>query len=123
MTESRFTFELGGWYAMTMYPGYGDCPYRSPVEIHAIVPLGHRLFELSFFNVGYAAGVQQMEKQFRTLDRYPGALITKEEDVPTRTTIFEPLTAPWVSAFAPGFATMLLETLDGKRKLAFYRPS
>lgn len=117
-----FTFELGGWYAMTMYPGYVGEPYRSPVEVNGIRPLGGRILELSFYNVGYADGVQMMGKQFRTLKRYPGALITQEVHVTERTTVFEPLTAAWVSAYTPGFGTMMIQALQRSQTLSQYRP-
>jgi hypothetical protein len=117
-----FTLEPGGWYAMTMYPGYTDEPYRSPVEVHAFRPLGLRRFELTFYNVGYAAGVQMMEKTFRILHRHEGSLITLETLVDHRTTIFEPLTTAWVSAFTPGFGAMMIDALLRRRELGFYQP-
>jgi hypothetical protein len=116
-----FTLEPGGWYAMTMYPGYTDEPYRSPIEVHRFEALGGRTFDLTFYNVGYAQGVQMMDKRFRTLQRYPGALITAELAGP-RTTIFEKLTAEWVSAFTPGFGRMMVDALRRQHPLGYYTP-
>jgi len=52
----RLTLERGTWYGLTMYPGYGDGPYHSPIRVDDIKPQGQRLFKLSFLNLGYAAG-------------------------------------------------------------------
>ncbi|SFP85937.1 hypothetical protein [Sphingomonas rubra] len=123
MTKTpRFTLEPGGWYAMTMYPGYGNEPYRSPVEVHGLEALGGRAFDLSFYNVGYASGVQMMEKRFRTIHRYAGALVVHEMVDDDRTIIFEPLTAAWVSVYTPGFATMMIEALKRSTTLSQYKP-
>lgn len=117
-----FTFEPGGWYAMTMYPGYGGMPYRSPIEVHAVRPLGYGKFNLDFWNVGYADGVSQMEKHFRTLQRSDHAIVTQEVNAKDRITIFEPLTMAWVSAFAPSFGTMLITALQRRTVIGLFKP-
>jgi hypothetical protein len=89
-------------YGWTMYPGYGDIPYRSPIFVVAIRPLGHRQLELEFINILYAAGVQRMTKQLRTMRRAE-TFIVAEELGPSadRVVIVERLTRDWVRHSTP----------------------
>lgn len=107
-----FTLTQGRWYAMTMYPGYTDEPYRSPIELHCIHPSGNHQFLLEFWNVGYAAGVQSMRKSFRTLQRSAGSLIAQETEMQKRIFIFERLTGAWIGAFTPMFSTTLVQAIE-----------
>lgn len=103
MSESRLTLEPGGWYALTMYPGYLDGPYCSPIQVKAVRPARLGRLELDYWNVGYAAGVQVMTKTFRVHRRGERHMILDEVDVPDRTTVIEPLTDAWLRSRAPWF--------------------
>ena len=94
----RFTLERGSWYGLTMYPGYGDEPYHSPIRIDELVPLGQRRFELRFLNLGYAQGVQNFHKVLRTLRRANSHLVAEETEVEDRTYVIMALTPGWMSA-------------------------
>lgn len=94
----RFTLERDSWYGLTMYPGYGDEPYHSPIRVDGIDPLGQRRFELRFLNLGYAHGVQCFHKVLRTLRRANSHLIAEETEVEDRTYVIMALTPGWMSA-------------------------
>lgn len=117
-----FTLVPDSWYALTMYPGYGDQPYRSPVQVHDVRTLSGRRLELRYWDVGYAAGVQDFSRVFRTLQRSKGSIVMHEVPNASRITIFEPLTAAWTVAFTPEFGDMMLNALQrgdvlGREKL------
>ena len=76
---SRFTLERGRWYAWTMYPGYGDGPYHSPIFVNEVKAVGGRRFRLTFFNAGYASGVQGFDKTLKTVVREAEYLAAIEE--------------------------------------------
>jgi hypothetical protein len=80
-----------------MFPGYTECPYHSPIRIDSIVPLDQRSFELEFFNLAYAAGVQGFRKRLRTLRRSLTHLIAEEIDVEDRTYAVTALDAQWLA--------------------------
>ncbi len=109
MSASKFMVEAGRWYALSMYPGYGDQSYHSPVEVHGVTPLGNGLIEIDHLNAGYAEGVQQMKKKYRVHRRGERHLVLDELHVPERTVIIEPLTARWIVAQAPWFVGRLRE--------------
>lgn len=94
----RFTLERGSWYGLTMYPGYGGEPYRSPIRVDELVPLGQRRFELRFLNLGYAQGVQGFHKLLRTLRRANSHMVAEEAEVEDRTYVMMALTRGWMSA-------------------------
>lgn len=85
-----------------MYPGYGDAPYHSPIRVDAVLPLGHRTFDLSFLNLGYAAGVQDFKKCLRTLKRVPSHQVCEEADNPERSVILTTLNPAWMHTHFPG---------------------
>jgi hypothetical protein len=57
---ARLTITRGQWYGWTMWPGYGDQAYYSPIWVRGVRPLGKRRLEIELFNIGYAQGVQDM---------------------------------------------------------------
>lgn len=94
----RLTLSPRTFYGWTMYPGYFDTPYLSPIEVRHIRPLGQRRFDLGFLNVLYAAGVQAMEYRLRTLRREESFMIAEcvEGDRPSgRVVVIEPFSPSW----------------------------
>jgi hypothetical protein len=84
-----------------MFPGYGDCPYHSPVRVDAIAPLGGRQLDLVFLNLGYAAGVQTFRKRLRTIRRSDSHIVFEQTDVPDRTLVFAQLGRAWLERHFP----------------------
>lgn len=115
-----FTLTQGRWYAMTMYPGYTDDPYRSPIEVNRIHLLGNHTFRLDFWNVGYAQGVQGFQVDYRTLRRHETSLIAQQVDNKERTVIFERLTGAWIGAFVPQFSMMLVQAIEREQVFSNY---
>jgi hypothetical protein len=97
----RFTLIRSQWYGLTMFPGYGDCPYHSPIQVHEIEALGDRQFKLAFFNLCYASGVQHFEKQLRTLRRGVSHLVAAETEVEDRTYVLVYFNAAWFQRYFP----------------------
>lgn len=71
MTGKAFALEVGSWYALTMFPGYGDAPYHSPIRVDDIEQLGEQHFRLDFLNLAYAAGVQNFSLEFEIVKAAP----------------------------------------------------
>jgi hypothetical protein len=96
MGGQRLTLLRGEWYGWTMWPGYGDTPYHSPIRVEHIRTYqdGSRHFDLHFLNAGYANGVQMMVYELRTLIRREHYLLA---DVPKteRSVALVPLTLGW----------------------------
>jgi len=109
VSTPKFTIEPARWYALTMYPGYGNDPYHSPIRVDRVVPLGNGLIELEHLNSGYAEGVQLMKTKYRVHRRGERHMVLDELQVPERTVIIEPLSAPWIIAHAPWFVGRLRE--------------
>lgn len=105
MTEPRFTFKRGGWYGLSMYPGYIDTPYHSPIRVEECKPLGNRCFELTFLNLAYAAGVKNLIKPLQTLRRTQSHLVAKETDSNDRTLVFVMLNQGWMKMYFPSVKT------------------
>lgn len=104
MKSRRLTLERQSVYGWTMYPGYGGGPYRSPIIALEVIPLGGRTLELSFLNVFYAAGVQEMNFRLRTLKRERCFYIAEviEIDGPAdRAVVIEPMTPQWIEDLVP----------------------
>jgi hypothetical protein len=103
-SQARFTLEEDQLYGWTMYPGYGEQPYFSPILVHVVRPLGGRTMEVHFLNILYAAGVQRTAYQLRTLRREKTYLMA-EQVVGKRTTervvIVEGLTRRWMRRAIP----------------------
>lgn len=97
----RFTLIRGHWYGLTMFPGYGDCPYHSPIRVDSVEPLGDRQFRLEFFNLGYASGVQFFEKQLRTIRRGVSHLVAAETEVEDRTYVLVKFNSEWIERHFP----------------------
>ena len=99
LCETRITLLPEQLYGWTMYPGYSDEPYRSPILVYSVQPLGGRTFELNFLNILYASGVQRMSYRLRTLRREQTYLILEQisDGGPTeRSVIIEELTRSWM---------------------------
>ncbi len=98
MDEDRLlTLQSGNWYGWTMTPGYGDEPYHSPIRIDKSTALRTErgLIDLSFLNLGYAAGVRNFQIQMRVIARTNSFLVLREDDL-DRTMLVEPLTRGWL---------------------------
>ena len=103
MSQRKLTLERGRWYALTMYPGYTDQPYHSPIRVDEIKPLGNGLIEVEHLNAGYAEGVQMMTKGYRVHRRGALHMVLNELHSPERTVIIERLTGEWIRTHAPWF--------------------
>lgn len=117
MAESsspRFTMRTGEWYGLTMYPGYGNEPYHSPIQIHAVTLLGDRTFALVFLNLAYAAGVQKFEVRLRTLRRTKSHQVAEVLDSPDRTYVLVPFSKEWLRAHFPNLRTTQCFGPDGR---------
>jgi len=100
----RFTIERGRWYAWTMYPGYVDMPYLSPIRVDEIEPLGQRRFRLAFLNAGYAVGVNGFDKTLRTLARRERFCVCEEVGETSdlgRVMVIQTLTWEWIDRNFP----------------------
>lgn len=86
---------------MSMFPGYSDAPYHSPVIVRALRLLGNRRFDLDFVNIGYAAGVQHAQITLRTLHRGSSYMAALREGGPDRAYIFLPMTRAWLQMHVP----------------------
>lgn len=102
--DPRLTLECQMVYGWTMYPGYFDYPYRSPIIVDEIVPRGGKTFDLKFINILYAAGVQEMTYRLRTLRRertFHVAETIEYNGRAERVVIIEPMTRAWIEELAP----------------------
>lgn len=98
-SQNRLTLLRGSSFGWTMWPGYVDAPYYSPIIVQSIDPLGDRTFNLDFINLRYAAGVQQMVYKLQTFKRgrnYLLANVLNSSD-DERAVAIEPLTRDWFS--------------------------
>ena len=91
----RFTLVPGQWFALTMFPGYGDCPYHSPIRVDSIAPIPDRCFEVEYLNLGYAAGVQGMRKRWRTVRRVESHIIAEEASGGERSYVITKFNSSW----------------------------
>lgn len=107
MSKSKFTIERDRWYGLSMYPGYGDVSYFSPIQVQLVNLLGNKLIEIEYINAGYAEGVQLMKKKYIVHRRSEFHVILNEIHVPERTVILEPLSASWIISRAPWFVGRL----------------
>ena len=105
MNDKRFTLERGRWYGLTMFPGYMDYPYHSPIRVDAITPLGQRCFRLGFLNLAYAAGVQNFQNVLRTLRRCSTHIVAEETEVADRTYVIVVLNQAWFAQQFPNLPT------------------
>lgn len=101
------------WYGMTMWPGYAGT-YYSPVRILHLDPLkyGNGTLRLSFLNLCYASGVQEMEYTVRMLRRQEDYILAAVTGG-TRSICIEPLTRSWMMHHHPSFYADQLFLDDG----------
>ena len=114
-SKHRLTLERGQMYGWTMYPGYFGHPYRSPVLIDSVEPLGQRTYKMMFLNMFYAAGVQGMGYTLRTLRRDATFIVAEEiegGDLTDRVVIIEPMNARWITDNVPQLSQELRELFD-----------
>ena len=99
--SERLTLRPGQWYGLTMWPGYGDGPYHSPILVREVRVRGQRRFTLLFVNAAYAGGVQETGYELETLVRSGRYLLAKlpEGD---RSIALVPLNSAWFDAHMPG---------------------
>lgn len=99
-----------------MFPGYGDCPYHSPVRVDSVEPVGGRQLELTFLNLGYATGVQHFEKRLLTLQRGSSHFVAAETGTQDRTYVFVQLNFVWVKRHFPNLQANDLFDANGEPK-------
>jgi hypothetical protein len=94
--------ERGGWYGWTMWPGYLDTPYHSPIRVEALdaCKTGNGRFDLTFINAAYARGVADMTYQLRMLQRGPSYLLASVADN-ERAVCIERLDLAWLEKHMP----------------------
>jgi len=110
---SEFNLVTGHWHAMTMFPGYSDAPYHSPIFVEAIRSAGGRL-TIDFLNLAYAAGVRDQNLSLKILKDMPDHLIGESEDRPERTYVITMLTRSWMRAHFPKIPVNDLFDGDGR---------
>jgi hypothetical protein len=93
----RFTLERGQWFGLSMFPGYADAPYHSPIRVDAVKPLGDGCMELKFLNLGYAAGVRDFTRRFRILRRGSAHIVLEATERPDRTYVICALNRSWIA--------------------------
>jgi len=101
MNDAAFSLAEGGWYGVSMFPGYADAPYHSPIRVNRIEQLDPHRFELDFLNLAYAAGVQQFSLEFEIVKTAPGFLASEPKGQLDRLYIFAKLTSSWMKAHFP----------------------
>ena len=114
-SKHRLTLERGQMYGWTMYPGYFGHPYRSPVLIESVEPLGQRTYKMMFLNMFYAAGVQGMGYTLRTLRRDATFIVAEEiegGELTDRVVIIEPMNARWITDNVPQLSQELRGLFD-----------
>lgn len=102
--DQRLTLARQGVFGWTMYPGYGDGPYRSPIIVEEVTALGGRTLDLRLLNIFYAAGVQEMTYRLRTLRRertFQISEVIEHDGLTERVVILEPMTPTWIEDLAP----------------------
>lgn len=105
LTDRDFKLEPGGWHALTMYPGYWDVPYHSPIRVDGISWLDEQHFMLDFLNLAYAAGVRDFRIECAILKAAPEFLACSPVDQPDRMYVFAKLTRVWMKAHFPHIVT------------------
>ncbi len=114
-----FELTVGRWYAMAMYPGYGDQPYHSPIRVERLVPFkdGSRRLDLHFFNLFYATGVQDMTYPLTMLQRAPEFILARHREDDRAISLVE-LTTSWLQQQARELYQLLARDL--KEGMPFY---
>lgn len=101
-SEHRLTLLRHQWYGMTMWPGYAGEAYHSPIQALHVKPLhkGRRALHLEFLNIGYAAGVQVMAYELRTLIRQRSYMLCSVQQS-ERAIALVTLTEQWLASHLP----------------------
>jgi hypothetical protein len=90
---------------MTMWPGYLDRPYRSPIRIDRLIVFVDEepgeLASMEFYNAAYAAGVRTMNYHLKIFIHQPTYLLASLIDSRDRAIAIEPLTPDWIETFFP----------------------
>jgi hypothetical protein len=109
----RMTLEPGRWYGWTMYPGYLDRPYHSPIKVLGVRALGtgRGLFDLEFHNLAYAEGVRNMGYRLRTLRRERHHIIAAEDES-DRSVVIVPLGMVWIDIHAASLKDQLVGLVE-----------
>lgn len=97
---AQLRLEPGRWYGMTMWPGYGDRPYHSPIRIDAFEDLGGEL-SVEFLNAAYAQGVRDFTERLVPLAHQPDYLIARIADQPERTVAIVDISQYWLETYFP----------------------
>ena len=121
-SKHRLTLERGQMYGWTMYPGYFGHPYRSPVLIESVEPLGQRTYKIMFLNMFYAPGVQDMGYTLRTMRREASYIIAEtfeDNKVTDRTVVIEPMNAQWITYNVPQWSHEIKSLFDPNGKPIF----
>jgi len=105
--SERFAIVPERWYAFTMFPGYTDSPYASPIYVHTAEPLGGRRLRLEFLNAAYAEGVQHFVKVLRTLKRASLFWVAEETEEPDRVVVVHDISPRWLLTHFSGWASDL----------------
>lgn len=92
------------WFGMTMYPGYADTTYYSPIHLDGFQLLDDDHFHLDFQNIGYAGGVQNFTVEFELIRGTTEYQLCFAKNHPDRTYVFVPLTRNWIESHTPYFA-------------------
>ena len=109
----------GNWYGWTMWPGYVDQPYLSPVLAHSVAPLrsGAGLLDFTFYNLAYAQGVQDMCYRLKVMKREEKYLlaeqISEQGKATDRAVCIEPLTVSWMTRSFPETTISIADLFDG----------
>lgn len=104
---------------MTMWPGYGGEAYHPPIQALHVEPLrtGRRELRLEFLNIGYAAGVQVMAYELRTLIRQRGYMLCAVERS-ERAIALVPLTERWLASLLPAAHNSVRVIMDREGMLS-----
>lgn len=105
--SGRLELEPGRWYGWTMWPGYMDRAYHSPIRVEQVDWLGHELIDLQFYNAAYARGVRGMGTRLRILAHHATYLLAAIDQSQDRSVAVVPMTAGWIELYFPDQFAML----------------
>jgi hypothetical protein len=114
----RFDLREGRWYGYEMLGAY-DNPYWSPIYAESVKRSGRKL-AMRFWNVRYAAGVQDFTKQFRLLHETSTHLLAAIEGQPERSAIIAELKGAWPDLVIPSHFLKSHPLNDQENKSADY---
>jgi hypothetical protein len=104
MSGDDFLLKSGHWLGLTMFPGYADVPYHSPIKVEGLQWLSGRHFNLQYLNIGYAAGLHDFSQSFEVLRAAHNVVACGETTQLERVHVFSRLTSGWMRACLPQFA-------------------